>query len=115
MGVWAVGLYIESGPNRATHSAVNHTEDGSPPPPNVLFGSTIATPISSSGIEFMEIYLTNPADAAPVKARFQMLRSVGFDKFWSENSVVKSMTMDSTGPTGPVGGERWRSDLPEEF
>ena len=105
------GAYYQLGSLRAAQWALAYTTDGTTPAAD----SPDATPtIPSGGPADLAHDLLAQAHGTVVKVRLQTRRQDDVTWVYSENSVVKTIAVDATGPGAPLSGENWTGMLPED-
>jgi len=110
-----VAHYFETGTLRAGQWAFAYTTNGSTPATDT---PDVTQDLEDVGLDVLSYALPAQGDGTTVKVRLQTRRNDGTvgSPVWvySEDSTVLTLTADASGPSAPVGGERWMGRLPEE-
>ena len=100
----AVYSSLPDGANAATQWAVAYTTDGSTP----ATGSPTITPTMAAGpLAILSYRLPAQTNGTVVKVQVQVRRAVGAGWSYSPAAAVLTMTVATTGPTAPLGGDLW--------
>ena len=106
--VRVVAVYAEAGDLHADTWAIGYTTNGVDP----VAGSPVATvAVPSAGLAVLSYDLPAQVDGTTVKVRIQTRRGTSY----SEGSEVIPVVVAVTGPTAPLGAERWPGQLPEDI
>lgn len=102
-----VATYIQTDANRATEWAIAYTTDGSTPATDT---PDVTVTMTTAGLSVLSYDLPSQSNGTTVKVRLQTRRST----FYSEGSIVKTLTADATGPDAPLSAERWPGQIPKD-
>jgi len=112
-GVVRVEAYIAvTGDEAPTQWAIAYTTDGSTPAADT---PDVTQAIAEGAGAVLAYSLPAAANGATVKVRLQTRRSVGGSWVYSTGSEVKTLTIDTDGPTQPLAGDRWAGRAAEFF
>jgi hypothetical protein len=109
------GVYCQDDALRADGWAIAYTTDGSTPPADAP--DLDQNLLGAAGLEVLQYDLPAVAHGTLVKVRLQLRRNDGSDAapdwVYSAESTVKTLTVSTTGPAAPLGGDRWPGPLQE--
>ena len=108
--VRVIGLYYhQSSTLRAEQWALAYTTNGSNPPADT---PDVTVTMPTDGVAFLQYDLPGQGHGTTVKVRLQTRRE---DSSWvySEDSVIKTLTADATGPTVPLALQSYPGQLPQ--
>jgi len=112
--VRVLGVYFESGDDRADEWAIAYTTNGSTPPAD----TPDVTQTMAGGLAVLAYDLPGQSHGTTVKVRLQTRRNDGTaeapDWVYSAASTVLTLSADATGPSAPPSAADWPGQLPEE-
>jgi hypothetical protein len=108
-----IAYYLPSvdGVYAANQWAITYTINGFDPTPD---SPTITPDMSASGLAVLQYDLPAVGGGTVVKVLAQTRRTVGLAYRYSLPGAVYSAIADDTGPSVPIGGDKWRGALPED-
>jgi hypothetical protein len=108
--VRVVGVYYHQDSTlRAEEWAIAYTNDGSDPPAD---SPDLTEEMPADGLCVLQYDLPGQVHGTNLKVRVQARRNDG-SWVYSEDSEIKSLTADATGPTAPLDVDRYRGQLPQ--